>query len=52
MADSGELSNTKLGLLLGLLSIIWILCYMAELQLPNRHIIDTIDRLQSKNVSK
>lgn len=45
MPNQGELTNSKLVLLLTLLFFCWTLCFIAELSLPNRHILDTIDRL-------
>lgn len=38
-------------MLLGLLGIIWIMCYNAELQLPGRHVMNIYDRIQGRNIT-
>ena len=49
--QEGELSTTKLVLLLCLLAGIWVLCYQAEQQLPARHIADTYSRMLDRAVT-
>jgi hypothetical protein len=45
------MSKKKLSLILGILLIVWILCYNAESLLPNRIILETYDRIPDQQIT-
>lgn len=46
-----EISYQKLAMLMALLAFIWVLCYNAEGQFTQRHIMDTYERIGENKVS-